>query len=281
MLKQLLFIGALAPIIYAETSAFNAGNINLKEPYGLTENEKVLLENKKKVETLSKDYTGVDFKTNKALERIEGIQSVVDDLNNKTYNFEGKLLEVEKFSKEKAENYDKELEEIKQELKNQRYSINQLKKALNELTNLVGSLGESKITKSQAQQSSTNTINLNQNETPAQKMANAIKLYNSKDYENAAKIFEELANARHKPAQSNFYLGQIAYAQKDYKNAIYYYKTSSDLYNSQGVKAPNMPLILLNTANSLKAINETEKANNFYAALKKEFPNSSEAKSLN
>ncbi|MBZ7992941.1 hypothetical protein AVBRAN9333_04435 [Campylobacter sp. RM9333] len=280
MLKQILFIGALAPIIYAETSAFNAGNINIKEPYGLTENEKVLLENKKKVETLSKDYTGVDFKTNKALERIEGIQSVVDDLNNKTYNFEGKLLEVEKFSKEKLDIYDKDISEIKQELKNQKNSINQLKKALSELTNLVSSLGENKAVKSTTQQVVANEVAA-KNETPAQKMANAISLYNSKDYENSAKIFEELVNAKHKPAQCNFYLGQIAYAQKDYKNAIYYYKTSSDLYNNQGVKAPNMPLILLNTANSLKAINETEKANNFYAALKKQFPDSSEAKSIN
>lgn len=280
MLKQILFIGALAPIIYAETSAFNAGNINIKEPYGLTENEKVLLENKKKVETLSKDYTGVDFKTNKALERIEGIQSVVDDLNNKTYNFEGKLLEVEKFSKEKLDIYDKDISEIKQELKNQKNSINQLKKALSELTNLVSSLGENKAVKSTTQQVVANEVAA-KNETLAQKMANAISLYNSKDYENSAKIFEELANAKHKPAQCNFYLGQIAYAQKDYKNAIYYYKTSSDLYNNQGVKAPNMPLILLNTANSLKAINETEKANNFYAALKKQFPDSSEAKSIN
>lgn len=278
MIKKIIFLGALAPIIYAETSAFNAGNINLKEPYGLTENEKVLLENKKKVETLSKDYTGVDFKTNKALERIEGIQSVIDDLNNKTYNFEGKLLEVEKFSKEKSESYDKELADIKQELKNQKYAINQLKKALSELTNLVGSLGESKAAK-------ISNIELNTNnetaQTPAQKMDNAISLFNSKNYDAAAKIFEELANSRHKPAQCNFYLGQIAYAKKDYNNAIYYYKTSSDLYNAQGVKAPNMPLILLNTANSLKAINELDKANNFYAALKKQFPNSSEAKSIN
>lgn len=278
MIKKIIFLGALAPIIYAETSAFNAGNINLKEPYGLTENEKVLLENKKKVETLSKDYTGVDFKTNKALERIEGIQSVIDDLNNKTYNFEGKLLEVEKFSKEKSESYDKELADIKQELKNQRYVINQLKKALSELTNLVGSLGESKAAKISNIELNTNNVTA---QTPAQKMDNAISLFNSKNYDAAAKIFEELANSRHKPAQCNFYLGQIAYAKKDYNNAIYYYKTSSDLYNAQGVKAPNMPLILLNTANSLKAINELDKANNFYAALKKQFPNSSEAKSIN
>lgn len=280
MIKKIIFLGALAPIIYAETSAFNAGNINLKEPYGLTENEKVLLENKKKVETLSKDYTGVDFKTNKALERIEGIQSVIDDLNNKTYNFEGKLLEVEKFSKEKSESYDKELADIKQELKNQRYAINQLKKALSELTNLVGSLGESKAAKISNIELNTNNTTTSA-QTPAQKMDNAISLFNSKNYDAAAKIFEELANSRHKPAQCNFYLGQIAYAKKDYNNAIYYYKTSSDLYNAQGVKAPNMPLILLNTANSLKAINELDKANNFYAALKKQFPNSSEAKSIN
>lgn len=280
MIKKIIFLGALAPIIYAETSAFNAGNINLKEPYGLTENEKVLLENKKKVETLSKDYTGVDFKTNKALERIEGIQSVIDDLSNKTYNFEGKLLEVEKFSKEKSENYDKELADIKQELKNQKLAISQLKKALSELTSLVGSLGESKTTKSISSELNTNDNNTKA-QTPSQKMDYAISLFNNKNYEAAEAIFEELVNSKHKPAQCNFYLGQIAYAKKDYKNAIYYYKTSSDLYNSQGVKAPNMPLILLNTANSLKAINEVEKANNFYAALKKQFPNSSEAKSIN
>lgn len=275
MFKKIIFFGALAPLIYAETSAFNAGNINLKEPYGLTENEKVLLENKKKVESLSKDYTGVDFKTNKALERIDGIQSVVDDLGNKTHNYQSKLIELENFTKQKSEYYDKELEELKKDLKNQKYSLNQLKKAVAELTNLISSMSDTK-------QSSAVVVNsIATNETSAQKLQNAIKLYKSKQYDEAAKSFEELASIKHKPAQCNFYLGQIAYAKKDYNNAIYYYKTSSDLYNAQGVKAPNMPLILLNTANSLKAINELDKANNFYVALKKQFPNSSEAKSIN
>ncbi len=273
MLKKILLAGVLAPAIFAETSAFDAGNVNLQEPYGLTENEKVLLENKKKVENLSKGYTGVDFKTNKALERIEGIQTVIDDLNNKTYNFEGKLLELEKNSNQK----NAEIVKIQKELNNQKNSINQLKKAVSELTSLVESLATSKVTKVQ-NFDNTSTDNV---ETPANKLANAMNFYKNKEYDEAAKIFEELASIKHKPAQCNFYLAQIAYEQKKYKDAIYYYKVSSDLYKTQGVKSPNMPLILLNTANSLKAINQVDKANNFYAVLKKEFPNSNEAKSIN
>lgn len=277
MLKKILLVGALAPAILAETSAFNAGNISLETPYGLTENEKVMLENKKKVDNLSKGYTGVDFKTNKALERIEGIESIVDGLSNKTHNFEGKLLEYEKFSNENNENINKELLAIKKELRNHQISINQIKKALAELTDLVENIANNK-NNNQAEQSIKTSVDTN--DTPANKLKKAIAFYDAKDYDKATQIFEELVSLKHRPAQCNFYLGQISYSKKDYNNAIYYYKTSSDLYASQGVKAPNMPTILLNTANSLKAINEIDKANNFYLALKQQFPNSKEAKSI-
>lgn len=283
MLKRIFLIGALAPILIAEISAFDAGNVNVDEPYGLTENEKVLLENKKKVENLSKGYTGVDFKTNKALERIDGIQSVVDSLSDKTYNFETKLLEVEKFSNEKSVSVDQEIESIKKELKNQSNKINQLSKAVKELTILVESINAKKVVSAEniitADKEENKTISTSM--SAADKLKEAMRLYDIKDYDNSAKLFEELISVKHKPAQCNFYLGQIAYSQKSYKEAVYYYKTSSDLYKAQGVQAPNMPLILLNTANSLKALKEVDKANNFYAALKKQFPNSDEARSIN
>lgn len=278
MLKNMLLIGVFTPMIFAEISAFDAGNVNIAEPYGLTENEKVLLENKKKVENLSKGYTGVDFKTNKALERIDGIQSVVDSLSDKTHNFEVKLSEIEKFSNEKSADIDKELAAIKKDLKEQNYKLDQLSKALKELTNSVNGI---KSNKQEGNTTSTTVKDNVSNLSSADKLKEAMRLYDVKDYDNSAKLFEELLSAKHKPAQCNFYLGQIAYAKKSYKDAIYYYKTSSDLYKAQGIQAPNMPLILLNTANSLKALNETDKANNFYAALKKQFPNSTEAKSIN
>ncbi|MBZ7987357.1 tetratricopeptide repeat protein [Campylobacter canadensis] len=276
MLKKIFFAGIFIPALsFAnQQSAFEAGNLNSENPYGLTDTEKALLDNKKKVDTLKQDYTGVDFKTNKALEQIEGLQGIVDDISTKTYNQNNKILQIENTVNTNNININTQIESINKELASQKIAIAQLKKAINELVKLIQNANEN---------INDNKKEIEQQEskkTPNQQMNEAIELFQAKKYDPAKSIFYSLAQMRHKPALSNFYLGQIAFEKKEYNDAVYFYKNSVNLYKAQGVKANNMPEILFKTAKSLEYLGQKENAQVFYEALKQEFPNSKEAKSV-
>ncbi|WP_301008927.1 tetratricopeptide repeat protein, partial [Helicobacter sp. UBA3407] len=72
----------------------------------------------------------------------------------------------------------------------------------------------------------------------------------------------------YKPARGNYLLGEVAFAQKRYEDAIYYYKTSATRYD----KADYMPRLMLNSAKSFNAIKEKENAKRFLETLISLYP---------
>lgn len=102
----------------------------------------------------------------------------------------------------------------------------------------------------------------------------AQEFFNNKDYDKAKVYLEYTVEKKHKPARGNYLLGEIAYQQKRYEDAIYYYKVSATLYD----KADYMPNLLLNSANSFLALKDRENANRFLEALVALYPNSSATK---
>ena len=66
---MVVFLGTT--ILAQEVSVFGAGNIASENPYGLTENEQVLLSNKKRVDE-------VESKLNSYSEDMIGVKSVVE-----------------------------------------------------------------------------------------------------------------------------------------------------------------------------------------------------------
>jgi TolA-binding protein len=100
------------------------------------------------------------------------------------------------------------------------------------------------------------------------------KLFETKNYSEAKPYFQELVSRNHRPARSNFILGEIAYFSEDWNEAIVQYKKSAGLYD----KADYMPKLLYHTAISFDKIGEKISANQFYKLLKAVYPDSSEAK---
>ena len=100
------------------------------------------------------------------------------------------------------------------------------------------------------------------------------EFYKNKSYAKADEYLQFAVKGSYKPARGNYLLGEIAFEEKRYEDAIYYYKTSATRYD----KADYMPRLMLNSAKSFNAIKEKENAKRFLDTLISLYPKSNEAK---
>ncbi|WP_428025724.1 tetratricopeptide repeat protein [Arcobacter sp.] len=103
----------------------------------------------------------------------------------------------------------------------------------------------------------------------------AIRLFKIDYFTKAIPLFEKLISENYKPAESNYYLGEIWYYRKEYDKAIAYFKKSALLYD----KASWMPKLLLHSAISFEKSGDFKNAASFYETLMTVYPDSKEAKS--
>lgn len=96
---------------------------------------------------------------------------------------------------------------------------------------------------------------------------------NAKDYELANEYLQFAVKGHYKPARGNYLLGEIAFIQKRYQDAIYYYKVSATRYD----KADYIPNLMLNSAKSFIEIKEKDNAKRFLDTLIELYPETKEA----
>ncbi|EJA9823943.1 hypothetical protein MUL68_001052 [Campylobacter coli] len=299
-----------ATLLYAESSAFGAGDLTSDSPYGLTSGEKLL---KEKLDTLSNNDAQVNSRINEIEQRVEGLQSTLEGINSQYAKSNSRLTQLETNFEAMENNLSTELQNLKayveESRKIQDTNNKQIKKILAELSSLVDSINANYVSKDDL-----NDFNLSANNTlviPTSDDKNAtslkennasvipvkekevkqiddswkkkknneildlaIKDLNDNSYENSKTKLNYLISKQYKPARANFWLGEIEYKQKKYNNAIAYYKTSSAL----STKGDYFPKLLYHTAISLDKIGDPKTANGFYKALKINYPNSPEAK---
>lgn len=299
-----------ATLLYAESSAFGAGDLTSDSPYGLTSGEKLL---KEKLDTLSNNDAQVNSRINEIEQRVEGLQSTLEGINSQYAKSNSRLTQLETNFEAMENNLSTELQNLKayveESRKIQDTNNKQIKKILAELSSLVDSINANYVSKDDLNDfnlSAKNTLviptsddknatSLKENNAsviPAKekevkqiddswkKKKNneildlAIKDLNDNSYENSKTKLNYLISKQYKPARANFWLGEIEYKQKKYNNAIAYYKTSSAL----STKGDYFPKLLYHTAISLDKIGDPKTANGFYKALKTNYPNSPEAK---
>lgn len=295
-----------ATLLYAESSAFGAGDLTSDSPYGLTSGEKLL---KEKLDTLSNNDAQVNSRISEIEQRVEGLQSTLEGINSQYAKSNSRLTQLEAIEN----NLSTELQNLKayveESRKIQDTNNKQIKKILAELSSLVDSINANYISKDDLNDfnlSAKNTLvistsddknatsleennasvipakekEVKQTDDSWKKKKNneildlAIKDLNDNSYENSKTKLNYLISKQYKPARANFWLGEIEYKQKKYNNAIAYYKTSSAL----STKGDYFPKLLYHTAISLDKIGDPKTANGFYKALKTNYPNSPEAK---
>jgi TolA-binding protein len=295
-LRLLLISPLLLLAEYQEPSAFGAGNLDSPNPYGLTQNEKHIYSNKKLLEeitdklkvqddNLRKEFYKLKSTMTEVTADLDGLKSVVDGESTKRVKTE---KEYQKYIK-MLEFIQKDMNELKEQLatsqKSTKETLDNFTTALGEISSIIDTINNSYVSKAELEafkaeilaQLSVHKDNSKKQEAlsgsnPAI-MKDAKRLYKKQKYDEAKYRFEHLVNKNYKPAESNYYLGEIAYYLKDYKNAPVYFKKSYNLYK----KASYMPTLFLHIAISYEKQGSKKSARKFYNALIKSYPKSKSA----
>jgi hypothetical protein len=127
----------------AEPSAFGAGDLDVEKPYGLTQSEKVILQNKKNLKEIELKSNNQANKVDSLRERLDGLQTIVEGLSKKSHN---NKLEIKSLIKKDLETdeYENRLSEVTQ--KNLQ-DIQETNSVVTELSILLNSINESYISK--------------------------------------------------------------------------------------------------------------------------------------
>ena len=286
---NLLFIvGVLA---HAETSMFGAGDLNSPKPYGLTETEKVIVNNKQTIKNTEKKIYKVDTKLKDVYESVDGLESIIEGesqkLNEISKKFNTHSTELGLLS-EKIETHTKELEVLKLQVEENTQNITTIKKSLDKLVSTMNKINKDYVSrkefnkllvmldKKEAKKVAKKTPKAAgvPNKSNKELMADVRTLF-KKDYFTKAKpIIEHLIAKNYRPAENNYYLGEINYYRKNYKDALHYFKTSMMLYD----KASWLPKLLLHSAISFEKLGDNENAQSFYSTIVDVYPDTKEAK---
>lgn len=228
----------------------------------------------------SEAITNAQADISETKQNIEGIQSVISGLSENNQKLSIRINDVESMLKDDV---NVQIAEIKKNQEEQNAKLDKLTAAV---TALGAALDGG--TKKNAKESKVVEKKDNKETKTADKektldlasadsktiLAQADKDFAAKKYVKAKEAYQALLDKNYKPAYSNYMLGEIAYTNGKYADAIPYYKASVNLYD----RGDYMPRLLYHTAISCDKIGKTEDANKFYAALKQAYPDSKEAK---
>lgn len=304
-MKKIFTVALLgATLLYAESSAFGAGDMTSNSSYGLTSNEKLF---KEKLDGLDNKNIQTNARIDEISERVEGLQSTLEGINSQYAKSNSRLTQVEESSQNIENNLTSEIQKLKayveESRKIQEANYKQVKKVLAELSSLVDAINANYVSKNELNDANlsvktttpiivstdvNNTIENNSTQDNKVKQIDeswkkkknneilklAINDVDKNAFEDSKAKLNFLITKQYKPARANFWLGEIEYRQKKYNNAIVYYKKSSAI----STKGDYFPKLLYHTAISLDKTGDTKTANGFYKALKTNYPNSAEAK---
>ena len=289
----------------SERSMFGAGDLESSSPYGLTPAEKVIIKNKIIVKSNEKKIKKSDTIISELSERIDGLESLFEGESNKAHNNKLSLINISKNEKiqdlliisnqkkvnitlaELSKQIEITLGELSKQIDMNSKNISLLKESMDKIVKTVNDINAKYVTKSEfknllslldkrekkSNNNSSKQSKLN-SKNPKVMMKEVRILFKKDNFTRAIPILKHLITIKYRPAECNYYLGDIHYYRKDYRKALYYFKISMTLYD----KAKYLPKLLLHSAISFDKLNDTENAQNFYNTLVDIYPDTNEAK---
>lgn len=284
-----------------EVSVYGASNQD--SSYGLSATEKHILKNQSNISNLSSKLEEINSLVKSINGRLEGLESTYEGDSRKLNDLSLKLNQSSDLaSNEQASNVNQsDLNSLKAALTKLTTIVNKINAEYVSSTELEKNMqqfvtreefeavkkamgiktpqGSSKTTVEAKEKivdttSAVSSVELKTADDKIKFMADAKKDYDAKVYNSAIPKFEKLIEVNYKPAENNYYLGDMLFKRKKYDQAIVHFKKSAMLND----KASYMPTLLLNSAISFENTKDKDNAKNFYSTLIELYPNSKEAK---
>lgn len=263
----------------SEPSVFGAGDLNNPNPYGLTHEEKLILENKKEIQTVIQKNSAQNAKVETVSERLDGMQGIIEGLGQRANE---QALALQKLQeKMDSENNTSNSGDLQKQLAANTENIAQFKVLLEELSRVVDDINGNYVTKEQF-----SALIKQLKVTPAESslspaaMSNsalekeANRLFGQKQYADAQKYFEQMVQKKHKVSEALFMIGETYFERKNYKEAVANYKESA----ARNEKAIYMPTLLLHAGMSMEKTGDTATAKAFYQATVSKYSGTGAAK---
>ncbi len=296
----------LVSLSYAETSMFGAGDLNAPKPYGLTKTEEVIVKNKKIVIKNEKRLKKTNTQLQDLEERVAGLESLLEGESlklNKVFLSFNKHIDEFKLYKETSRiqsdknseiianmqlTIDQDMKILKEQVAKNNENLKIIKNSFDKIVVLVNDINSKYVTKKEFNKlislldnKNTTVVKKKQTKQKAsiskksskEQLKEAKRLFKKDYFTKAIVIFEDLISKNYRPAECNFYMGEIKYYRKKYKDALHYFKNSMTLYD----KAKYLPKLLLHSAISFDKLGDKENAQNFYNTIIDIYPESNEA----
>jgi len=288
----------------AEPSAFDAGNINNPNPYGLTQEEEQLLENKKHLNKVSDNLVDVTSKLKKVTvksnnqvneldslrSRIDGLQGILENLSRKEHLNKKSLRTLDEMNKQRLKSANEYETRLGEAVQANAKEIAKIQLALSALTVVVDKINKDYVTKAEynalvldvnnfkdivtKELSSTTKKTEFSNKSKAQIAKEAKVFYDKQHYSKSIKFYSYLIQQNYKPARAHYMIGEMNYYRKNYSEAIAYFKKSAKLYS----KATYMSILMLHTGVSMRHIGDEKNAKAFLKGTIKKYPGTKAAK---
>jgi TolA-binding protein len=292
MTRFLLLSALLLPLsLFAEKSAFGAGDLDNPSPYGLTKTEKRILENKEIITDMEGTVRKNRNRIGSIEESVSGMKSIVEGLNEKSQNDKQELQGLKNNINEMKDSSALMNQKIDDLVASYDEDIKKLKTVMGELSSLIDRINSTYVSKEEynvlakeinsfklevsKQLKNIGKVSSNafDNRSNAELDKDAEELFRKKKYADAIDAFEYLIEKHYKPARAHYYIGESYFQLNEYKNAIAYFKESAELYS----KADYMPNLMLHTAISFQKSKDEEHARQFFQVLVAKYPDSPEA----
>lgn len=254
----------------SEPSVFGAGDLNNPSPYGLTNEEKLILENKKEIQNVVQKHNVQNARVETVTERLDGLQTIIEGLVQASND---NKMAIQRFSEKSVDdNSTQSVDDIKKQVDANSENIAQFKTLLEELSHVVDTINASYVSKEQfaalIKQLKINPASVASAAPNPGNMDNATlekegkRLFSEKKYLEALGHFEQMVQNKYKVAEGYFMIGEIHFERKTYKSAVANYKESA----SRNEKALYMPTLLLHSGISMEKTGDTATAKAFYQA---------------
>ncbi len=291
MVKYLPFALAATLLSASEPSAFSAGDLESKTPYGLTKTEKYILENKENLSDLKSKVIQMERSVDELRNALEAFRSLTAGGNEKLYSVGKQLTQMEsnlKLQGEYQKKIDADIKSIRDDMaasdKRQAANDANLKAAIKELSGLIDTINSTYVHKNEMKAALEKLVKEIETSRPATTGSNTLankkasqvfdeskQDFKKKAFKSSLQGFEYLAqNSDYKKAEVMYFLGELYYQTGHFSKAITAFKESARLDD----KAKYLPALLFHTAICYDKLKKKSEARKFYESLITLYPKS-------